>query len=90
MVCANKGHIDAAKELVYAAVDVNQTDIRQNTALMHACKHKDTQMVEFLLEAGADPSVKNGRNKDALSVAAQRGLLETCLVLLEQNGNYSQ
>jgi ankyrin repeat protein len=71
-MAANCGHIEKAKILIQAGAEVNrQTDIDGgNTALMEAARSGNAEMVQLLLDHGADPSVKNWISEEnALEIA---------------------
>ncbi len=54
MLAAYEGKADAVTGLMGQGVDVNSTDERGGTALMQAATWGRTEVVEVLLEAGAE------------------------------------
>ena len=51
--------------------NINLQDEIGNTALMNAINNNDNNMVEFLLENGADISIRNQNDEDALDLARE-------------------
>jgi len=65
------GNEDAARALVNAGADVNALDRWGNSPLWRAVYHApgSAAIIELLLEHGADPTVKNHHDVDALDLA---------------------
>ncbi|KAG9484993.1 hypothetical protein GDO78_008218, partial [Eleutherodactylus coqui] len=59
MVSRTKQNERLIRLLLNAGVHVNATDYEGNTALHYACKMKSQSIVPILLEAKADPHIKN-------------------------------
>ncbi|XP_053890210.1 ankyrin repeat domain-containing protein 22 isoform X2 [Malaclemys terrapin pileata] len=59
MVSKTKQNENLIKMLLRAGTDVNATDYSGSTALHYACEMKNQSVVPLLLEAHADPSIKN-------------------------------
>lgn len=57
--------------LAHPKIEVNKRDIDGQTALLVAAKRGHTRIVELLLEAGADPSLKNERGETPEDKARQ-------------------
>jgi len=58
------------------------------TPLLSACYRGDTEAVELLLQAGANPeNTEKNYNQTALMVAASRGHVEVCRILLARGAN---
>uniref|UniRef100_A0A1I8HW51 ANK_REP_REGION domain-containing protein n=1 Tax=Macrostomum lignano TaxID=282301 RepID=A0A1I8HW51_9PLAT len=69
MLSVGGGHRDIAKKILDKGLDVNATDVNQNTALHYACKHPDpVSCLDFLLEHGAKLQ-QNGIEETPLDVA---------------------
>jgi RNA polymerase primary sigma factor len=58
---------------VRRGVDVNATDERGRSPLILAASRGHVEICRLLLEAGADPALKDGEGNDALSVASAKG-----------------
>lgn len=72
MVIARAGNVQAAQTLVAAGADVNAVEKwRGQTALMWAAAQKQPAMVDFLLEAGADPDAQSLPNNWERQVTAE-------------------
>lgn len=56
---ASEGDVAKVKELLDAGVDVNAKNAYGGTALSFACDRGRTEMVQLLLERGADPNTKD-------------------------------
>ena len=66
-----------------ARVDVNNRDHLGRTPLFISVKaNKDTDLVKFLIQSGADPNISDNELNSPLHVAAERGLKEFALMLL--------
>ncbi|VFV27247.1 Hypothetical predicted protein [Lynx pardinus] len=55
--------------LLDAGIDVNATDCYGCTALHYACEMKNQNLIPLLLEAHADPMIKNRRGETSLDIA---------------------
>jgi ankyrin repeat protein len=69
---AHNHHNDAADmmNLLIEYVDINYKDSTGNTALINAVKEQFSDIIEILIEAGADPDIKNKHNKSAYDYAS--------------------
>jgi ankyrin repeat protein len=66
LIAAKKGHLEIAKMLIQAHTDPNAQDrYPGKTALMKAVESKNREMVQLLLEAGADFTIKDDDGYDA-------------------------
>ena len=79
---AQAGDIDGLKAALDAGVDVNASDSRGWTALMHAANKGYTLLVVPLLGAGADTNLRAADGATALFVAALHGHAEIVAALL--------
>ncbi|KAJ1465242.1 hypothetical protein T484DRAFT_1865715 [Baffinella frigidus] len=67
---ARAAHLGDVETLVLAGQDINELDEKGATALMHASAEGNAASVRFLLEEGADASVRApGSSMDALRLA---------------------
>ncbi|CAD7673973.1 unnamed protein product [Nyctereutes procyonoides] len=69
MVSKTKQNEALVRMLLDAGVDVNATDCAGCTPLHYACQMKNQTLVPLLLEARADPTIKNKRGESCLEVA---------------------
>ena len=68
-----EGQLATAKYLVGAGADINRTDrILHRTALMNAAEMGHPEVVQYLLEAGADPIPADDHGKTALMIAREK------------------
>ncbi len=75
MGVAFKGHDMVAKWFVgHSGCDVNHTNQAGQTALMMASLFGREAMIDGLLEAGADPTLRDARGNTAESLARAQGL----------------
>ncbi len=76
-----EGSLEIATMLLETGVDVDELDRSQYTPLMYAAKNNNQGLVELLLEAGADPSVRGYENLTAEQIALKSGHNETAKLL---------
>jgi quinoprotein dehydrogenase-associated probable ABC transporter substrate-binding protein len=67
---------DIARGLLDRGADVNAQSKSGVTALMVAATHNNPPMIGMLIDAGADPAVKNNLGQTAADVAERNGNLE--------------
>lgn len=70
------GDLEVARILVNHKADVNAVDDDGNNALREAILAKKPRMVEYLLEAGCDPSRRNKSRQTMVDLAEQYGTPE--------------
>ena len=74
MVAAWHGHLGIARILVESGACVNQQDRKNGyTALIKAAKKSKPEVVEFLLEKGADTTIRSWEGKSAYDYALTEG-----------------
>ncbi|KAM8923905.1 ankyrin repeat domain-containing protein 22 [Pelodytes ibericus] len=69
MISKTKQNERLIRLLLQYGVDVNAPDYKGNTALHYACKMKSQTTVPLLLEANADPNLKNKDGESPLDIA---------------------
>lgn len=75
-------HQDIAKMLIEAGLDLNtQSKSSGWTMLMWASYRGDIDMVNLLLEKGADPAIKGKDGNNALDLAKRKGKLKVVYVI---------
>ncbi|WP_347219117.1 ankyrin repeat domain-containing protein [Chryseobacterium sp.] len=78
---------ELASYCIKHGADVNHRDIEESTAIIHAAKYGNKDLVELLIEAGADINVQNKYGKTALAKAISNNRTNYELIeLLLQNG----
>lgn len=85
---ARKGNLQRVRAVLEMKLfEVNeQMPHSRDTALHLAVKHNHFRLVEFLLEAGADPSLQNEAGHTPLDLAKDRQTALLIRVLLEKRG----
>ena len=66
------GDVGGLKAALAAGADVNARDARGWTALMYAAKEGRSQIIELLMKAGADPSLKGPKGETPVDLARDR------------------
>ncbi|XP_007478363.2 ankyrin repeat domain-containing protein 22 [Monodelphis domestica] len=69
MISKTKQNENLVRMLLGAGADVNATDYIGCTALHYACEMKNQSIIPLLLEAHADPTIKNKHGESALDIA---------------------
>jgi ankyrin repeat protein len=76
-IAAAEGHVDIVKELLIRGANVNtrtsNPNFPQRTALYGACKIGWNEIVDILLEHGADPNLGGGEDDYPILAAARNG-----------------
>ena len=78
------GEPDALKTLLSAGVDVNARGDRGCTPLFNAVIGENAEIVELLLRAGADPSIRSADGQSVLQYARNVSASPRILALLSQ------
>ena len=87
---ARQGYVSAVEILIKEGADINR-EFGEGTALTQATDEEQTEMVKFLLEAGADISIpKYGEVSPPLMIAAEKGNLEMVKLLIEAGADVNQ
>ena len=66
---------------------LNAKDDKDNNPLINACKIGYIKLVNYLIEKGADISVKNKKNRSALSYAVKKGHFTVAKLLIEKGAD---
>ncbi|XP_054584872.1 ankyrin repeat domain-containing protein 22 isoform X1 [Eptesicus fuscus] len=69
MVSKTKQNETLVRMLLDAGVDVNAADCYGCTALYYACEMKNQTLIPLLLEAQADPTIRNKNGESSLDIA---------------------
>ncbi|XP_003409066.3 ankyrin repeat domain-containing protein 22 [Loxodonta africana] len=69
MISKTKQNETLVQMILAAGVDVNAADCYGCTALHYACEMKNQTVVSLLLEAHADPMIKNKHGESSLDIA---------------------
>lgn len=83
IACA-KGHIDCAKEVLNAGANVNSVKFH-DTALHHAARVHMVDMIELLVEFGANVYASDNLGRKPLHYTAPASPAYTCLMFFESN-----
>lgn len=74
-ICRGKEHV-LTFATRYGNYGINSKDLAGDSALIVATKNNQTQILQLLLELGADKSLKDAKGKTACDYAMERGLME--------------
>lgn len=78
MKCAADGNVVRVQELLaFRAMNVNARSATGSTALFYAARNGHTEIIELLLQAGADSSIKNDKGATAADIAHKFGHAES-------------
>ena len=80
------GDIEAVRALLAAGTDVNRTTSGGQTPLILAIVFMRIQILSLLLEAGADPQVRDSLGLNAVDWAERRGFAEGVKLLTQSQG----
>jgi ankyrin repeat protein len=84
MQAVNHNDITRVKTLIQQGTDVNELDANQDAPLVMAAYKGHTEIVQLLLEAGADVTARDpGMKATALHAAAYAGRTEAAQLLLQ-------
>jgi ankyrin repeat protein len=72
------------KELLNSEANPNAQDNDGNTPLMIACKFQNIFIMRYLLEAGADPHIKNKEFSTALSYLDNNSLYRFIVMIMKE------
>ncbi|CAG9760116.1 unnamed protein product [Ceutorhynchus assimilis] len=84
-LAASTGNVQIAYLLILNQIDINVLNSAQNSALMVAIKAEKNEMIQYLVHAGADLTLKGIDGMTCLHVAAEYGNLEACKVILDSS-----
>lgn len=76
------GDLEAVAQQLAAGADVNEIGPGDRTPLIEAARAGNLALVRLLLEAGAEPMLKDGEQESAVLKAAANGHHDVCAVLL--------
>ncbi|XP_031245979.1 ankyrin repeat domain-containing protein 22 [Mastomys coucha] len=81
MVSKTKQNETLVRMLLNAGVEVNATDCDGYTALHYACQMKNQALIPLLLEARADPTIRNKHGESSLDIAQRLKFSQIALML---------
>ncbi|XP_048194709.1 ankyrin repeat domain-containing protein 22 [Perognathus longimembris pacificus] len=81
MVSKTKQNEYLVRMLLNAGVEVNATDCYGCTALHYACKMKNQTLIPLLLQAHADPMIKNKQGESSLDIVKKLNFSQIELML---------
>jgi hypothetical protein len=85
--CAEKGHLDVARDLIEAGADVNAKDNNGSTPLFFCALKGHVEVARALIEAGADVNAKKDNGVTPLHMCAYTGHLEVSRALIEKGAD---
>uniref|UniRef100_A0A915C437 Ankyrin repeat and FYVE domain-containing protein 1 n=1 Tax=Parascaris univalens TaxID=6257 RepID=A0A915C437_PARUN len=81
------GHLLAAEELLKVGANINETERNGVPLLLRAIVAKNDEAAVFLLNKGADATIKMPDSKNCLQLAVECGLLNTVRCLCKSGAN---
>jgi ankyrin repeat protein len=89
MLAACGGDLCEVFDLLLSGVDLDQQDSRKWTALMYACWSQQYEIVQQLLDSGAEPNIHQSYDmvETPLSIAAENGSFEIVRLLIAHNAD---
>lgn len=78
-----RGDQQAVIELLSEKFATQISDFNGNSALHHACKNNQPEIIKLLLDAGADPGSKNSIGRNTVAEAVNAGLPDIVSLLLD-------
>ena len=84
-LAAKAGSLKTAKVLLHCFLPstLEEGDLSQNTPLHIACRHNHVDVVQFLLDQGADVTARNDRNMTCLDIAIEWEFAEVAKTLVK-------
>ncbi|OWZ20657.1 Serine/threonine protein kinase [Phytophthora megakarya] len=83
MRAARDGNLTVVRDLVKAGADVNESFLRESTALLCATASSNINIVKFLVNCGADINASNSFGYTPIMCAAERGNVDIVAFLLK-------
>jgi ankyrin repeat protein len=83
----NAGKREAAVAMIADGADVNELAVDGTTALHWAVYSKDIELVEMLLDEGADPNARNDYGASPMTVASEHGNYDIMKALVAADGD---
>ncbi len=72
----------SARLILKAGADINARDVDGYTALMHACRNGQIDIVKFLISSGADPTIRDSNGNTAAEIALSLGYVRIANMLM--------
>jgi len=82
IAAAERGDVDAVRNLLTQGANINAQDARGRTAIMAATHKNQVEVVRALIELGADINVRDNRSDNPFLYAGAEGLLDILRVLI--------
>lgn len=86
---SNKEFLYEAVKLILIGANPNICGISGQTTLMKVCYYSDTYIVELLIQAGADVTIRDDMNETALFKAIKAGQKDIALILIDHDQDFS-
>lgn len=92
MLASKEGLLKTTKSLLRRGAELDDTDKFKKTALFHTCENKteNVDLVQALLDAGADVNKKDTLGRTPLLIACQNGHLDVARMLLKKGAQINE
>jgi ankyrin repeat protein len=89
MLAACSGDLCRLFDLILSGAEIDKQNSRQWTALMYACWYNQYEIVQQLLDSGANPNIHQSYEmvETPLSIAAQQGHFEIVRLLIAHDAD---
>ena len=82
-----KGHVSVAKQLLFADCDIDEENANGQTALMFASLFDRQEIINTLIDKGANPAHIDKAGNSVADIALSQGNYELAKILRQQNAN---
>lgn len=89
MIAAANGFEEMASDLIKAGAEIDAVDVNKDTALHYAAQFKNPRLIELLLQAGANPNLKDKFGETPLIKCAYNGFRQGLISLLNHKADPS-
>lgn len=89
-IACKRGHLENVKALMGPGINIDERDNTSNTLLMVAVtKRNNADVINFLMDSGANATFKNSQMDTPLLIACKRGYIENVEALINAENDIS-